>query len=163
MKNIYNNIDMIATFKVKNFLSFKEFQELSFVPSREKRFDEYCCVEVSKGVRLLRTALILGANASGKTNLLLALECLKDLATDAPSDKTKPVNVQSFLLDDASEFHPTIFDIEFYLAGEKYDEDTWVEIDDAEPCPICFRMIKNSGIDKIVSKKGILKLRYPLQ
>lgn len=111
---------MIATFKVKNFLSFKEFQELSFIPSREKRFDEYCCVEVKNGVRLLRTALVLGANASGKTNLLLALECLKDLATEAPSDKTKPVNVQPFLLDDTSELNPTIFDIEFYLAGEKY-------------------------------------------
>ena len=46
-----------------------------------------------------------------------------------------------------------------YLAGEKYDNDKWVEIEDAEPCPICFRMIKNSGIYKIVSKKGILKLR----
>ena len=46
-----------------------------------------------------------------------------------------------------------------YLAGEKYDDGAWVEIDDAEPCPICFRMIKNSGIDRIVSKKGILNLR----
>ena len=45
-----------------------------------------------------------------------------------------------------------------YLAGEKYDDGAWVEIEDAEPCPICFRMVKNSGIDKIVSKKGIMKL-----
>lgn len=46
-----------------------------------------------------------------------------------------------------------------FLAGEMYDDGNWVEIEDAEPCPICFRMIKNSGIDKVVSKKGILKLR----
>ena len=46
-----------------------------------------------------------------------------------------------------------------YLAGEMYVDGDWVEIEDAEPCPICFRMIKNSGIDQIVSKKGILKLR----
>ena len=46
-----------------------------------------------------------------------------------------------------------------FLAGEKYDDGNWVEIEDAEPCPICFRMIKNSGIDRVVSKKGILKLR----
>ena len=45
-----------------------------------------------------------------------------------------------------------------YLAGEKYDDGAWVEIEDAEPCPICFRMVKNSGVDKIVSKKGIMKL-----
>ena len=45
-----------------------------------------------------------------------------------------------------------------YLAGEKSADGDWVEIEDAEPCPICFRMIKNSGIDEIISKKGILKL-----
>ena len=31
-----------------------------------------------------------------------------------------------------------------YLAGEMFKDDTWIEIMDAEPCPICFRMIKNS-------------------
>ena len=46
-----------------------------------------------------------------------------------------------------------------YLAGEKYDDGEWVEIDDAEPCPICSRMVKNSGIDRIVSQKGITNLR----
>ena len=39
-----------------------------------------------------------------------------------------------------------------YLAGEMFVDDSWIEIEDAEPCPICFRMIKNSGIKKIVSK-----------
>lgn len=46
-----------------------------------------------------------------------------------------------------------------YLAGEKYVDGAWVEIEDAEPCPICFRMIKNSGIDRIISKMGTLNLR----
>ena len=50
-----------------------------------------------------------------------------------------------------------------YLSGEKSVDGDWVEIEDAEPCPICFRMIKNSGIDKIVSKKGIIKLHAPIQ
>lgn len=49
-----------------------------------------------------------------------------------------------------------------YLAGEKYGDGVWVEIDDAEPCPICFRMIKNSGINQIISRKGILKLQNQL-
>ena len=39
-----------------------------------------------------------------------------------------------------------------YLAGEMYKDGSWLEIEDARPCPICFRMIKNSGIKKIVSK-----------
>ena len=45
-----------------------------------------------------------------------------------------------------------------YLAGEKSEDGNWVEIEDAEPCPICFRMIKNSGIKKIVSKGIVIGL-----
>lgn len=46
-----------------------------------------------------------------------------------------------------------------YLAGEKYENGIWKDIEDAEPCPICFRMIKNSGIKRIVSRKGISELK----
>ena len=45
-----------------------------------------------------------------------------------------------------------------YLAGEMFVDDSWLEIEDAEPCPICFRMIKNSGIKKIVSKGVVIDL-----
>ena len=46
-----------------------------------------------------------------------------------------------------------------YLAGEKSVDGDWVEIEDAEPCPICFRMIKNSGIEKIISKGIFIHLK----
>ena len=46
-----------------------------------------------------------------------------------------------------------------YLAGEKSVDGDWVEIEDAEPCPICFRMIKNSGIEKIISKGVFIHLK----
>ena len=45
-----------------------------------------------------------------------------------------------------------------YLAGEMYKDGSWLEIEDARPCPICFRMIKNSGIKKIVSKGVVIDL-----
>ena len=45
-----------------------------------------------------------------------------------------------------------------YLAGEMFKDDSWFEIEDAEPCPICFRMIKNSGVKKIVSKGVVIDL-----
>lgn len=45
-----------------------------------------------------------------------------------------------------------------YLAGEMYKDGEWFEIEDAEPCPICFRMIKNSGIEKIISKGVLIQL-----
>ncbi len=111
---------MIATFKATNFRSLKETQELSFVPSKEKRVDSYCCVDIKEGVRLLKTAIIYGANASGKTNILLAMETLKRLAIFAPQDRLQPVGVEPFLFDKTSSANPTFFELTFYIGGEKY-------------------------------------------
>lgn len=51
-----------------------------------------------------------------------------------------------------------------YLTGEEFvtfwEEnsrtygDTWEEIKDAIPCPICERMIKNAGIIRVVNREG---------
>ena len=47
---------------------------------------------------------------------------------------------------------------EFVPDDEKADawDDDWQEIKDCTPCPICIRMIANSGIEKVVSRKGII-------
>lgn len=41
-----------------------------------------------------------------------------------------------------------------YLAGEEYIDcdkgDCWCKIENATPCPICERIIKNAGIERIV-------------
>ena len=61
---------MIQEIKIKNFLSFKEEVTFSFEATKDSFAEEYQVVEVAKGVRLLRFAMIYGANASGKSNLL---------------------------------------------------------------------------------------------
>ena len=48
-----------------------------------------------------------------------------------------------------------------YLAGEEDDcpwegLSDWIEVKDASPCPICERMIRNSGIERIINRKGIV-------
>jgi dCMP deaminase len=51
-----------------------------------------------------------------------------------------------------------------YLAGEEmYNNGTWYEnlfheIKNCEPCPICARMIVNSGIKKVINSKGEVDL-----
>lgn len=58
-----------------------------------------------------------------------------------------------------------------YLAGEEFvsdDEkaacwdDDWQEVKDANPCPICARMIANAGISSIINRTGELVLKYLL-
>lgn len=47
-----------------------------------------------------------------------------------------------------------------YLAGDEDDcpweeLSDWIEVKDATPCPICERMIRNSGIERVINRKGI--------
>lgn len=46
-----------------------------------------------------------------------------------------------------------------YIAAEEYTLDGrdcygFVEVKDAEPCPVCYRMIQNAGITRIVNRSG---------
>lgn len=73
---------MILNFKVKNFRSFKEEQELSFVLGKEERVQPSRRVEVKTkagNYRVLKNGIIYGANASGKSNIFKALFLFTDL------------------------------------------------------------------------------------
>lgn len=111
---------MIAEFKVKNFLSIKTEQILSFEPTADTLMRDEYTIEVKEGVRLLKLALIYGANASGKTNILLALSFLKKLMVEVPKDKVEDIGVTPFLLDNNSFSEPTEFSLTFYLENERY-------------------------------------------
>lgn len=111
---------MIAEFKVKNFLSIKTEQVLSFEPTADTLMKDEYTVEVKKGVRLLKMALIYGANASGKTNFLLALSLLRELMLEIPKDKTEEIGITPFLLDNNSRNELTELALTFYLENERY-------------------------------------------
>ena len=64
---------MLIDFTVENFLSIRERQTLSFMADKNISHLEEYYVETVAGIRLLKAGLILGANASGKSNVLKAL------------------------------------------------------------------------------------------
>ena len=67
---------MIQELKFKNFKSFKDEVTLSFEATKDQTLEDYHVVEVAPNVRVLRFAMVYGANASGKSNLLDAIEFL---------------------------------------------------------------------------------------
>jgi AAA15 family ATPase/GTPase len=72
-------------------------------------------LEKENKLSLLKTGLIYGANASGKSNILLALNALKDFvvnSTDLKLDASIPY-YEPFKLDKSCRKSPTTFDIEF--------------------------------------------------
>ena len=111
---------MIQEFTVKNFRSFKDKVTLSFEATKDTTFESSRVVEVAPGVRLLRLALVFGANASGKSNLLAAFDYLRNFWFHQPADLYAPTESIPFLLDKVTPQEPTEFGLKFYTAGKKY-------------------------------------------
>ncbi len=111
---------MIQELKITNFLSFKDEVTFSFEASRDTAFEDYQVVEVDKGVRILRVALVYGANASGKTNLLNAFDFLYNFWFYKPSDIYDITDAVPFGLDKETPSHPSRFELKFYIDSTKY-------------------------------------------
>jgi AAA15 family ATPase/GTPase len=110
---------MLINFSVQNFGSIKEKQTLSFEADKSKHLEEYYVIE-TKGLRLLKLALIYGANASGKTTILKALDFLRTLVLNPKSQKTEIFNFEPFKFDDKTPKQNTIFEIEFFQNDVRY-------------------------------------------
>lgn len=91
---------MIVNFKIRNILSIRSEQCLSFEPTSDTFKTEEYCYEVKENVKLLKIGIIYGANASGKSNILGALAFFRKLMVEGVSDKTEELDFEPFLLDD---------------------------------------------------------------
>ncbi len=111
---------MIQEIKIKNFLSFRDEVVLNFEATKDTTFEDYQVFEVAPGVRLLRFALVYGANASGKSNLLIALEFLRSFWYQQQTDLDSQTRAIPFLLDTETPKQPSVFEIKFYVNDIKY-------------------------------------------
>lgn len=111
-------LDMIQDLKIRNFKSFRDEVELSFEPSEDDRYNSV--VVMPDGVKLLRFAVVLGANASGKSNLLDAVEFLRRFWNTVPSTNDDGTDVQPFLLREDALSFDTEFELKFYADGLRY-------------------------------------------
>jgi len=109
---------MIREFWVKNYLSIRDKQELSFLakgPSSE------LVTEVAEGVFLYKLGILYGSNASGKSNMLIALNEVFRLLVLPKSDATHRINGSiPFVL---TKDEPTQMHVSFYANGIRYDYD----------------------------------------
>ncbi|MBO7552570.1 MAG: ATP-binding protein [Bacteroidaceae bacterium] len=109
---------MIRDFWVKNYLSIRDKQELSFLakgPASE------LVTEITDGVFLYKLGILYGSNASGKSNMLIALNEVFRLLVLPKSDATQRINGSiPFILtkDEPIEMH-----VSFYANGIRYDYD----------------------------------------
>ena len=111
---------MIAEFKIRNFYSLRDEQTLSFIPTNDDTSRDIYTEEVADGVSLLKIGFIYGSNASGKTNILKALDFFSQFMVNDGLNKGDEIGVVPFLLDDVSGKERTQFEMSFYLNREKY-------------------------------------------
>ena len=109
---------MIRDFWVKNYLSIRDKQELSFLakgPSSE------LVAEVADGVFLYKLGILYGSNASGKSNMLVALNEVFRLLVLPKSDATQRIDgCIPFVL---TKNEPVEMHVSFYANGIRYDYD----------------------------------------
>ena len=111
---------MIANFSAENFFSIKSAQKISFEPTSDTFMSDEYSYEVKDGVRLLKVGIIYGANASGKTNVLNAIEFFRMLVLRMPKDRNEKTGVVPFMLDDTSRNETTKMSMVFYINQSKY-------------------------------------------
>jgi len=111
---------MIHSFSCKNFYSFGESGEVSFVVNDNAPQNNGYFIATS-GSRLSKVEAIIGPNASGKTNLLKVLPFLKWLIIDSFNMKPEdPIAVQPFAFSDENA-QPTELSVVFEIDGKEYN------------------------------------------
>ena len=107
---------MIREFWVKNYLSIRNRQGLNFLA---KGPASDLVTEVSSGVFLYKLGVLYGSNASGKSNMLIALNEVFRLLVHPLSDANRAIS--GYLPFVLTKGDPTQMYVSFYANGIRYD------------------------------------------
>ncbi len=114
---------MLLRFSARNHLSIRDAQELSMTASSLRDADAglISCDAAPDG-RLVPAAVIYGANASGKTNLLSALRFMRRavLLSHSQGEPDGGVPRKPFALDPGCTEAPSSFDADFVITNVRY-------------------------------------------
>ena len=116
---------MLLEFCVKNFLSIKDDLKLSFVATtlKESLSEPNDVIRISDmGLALVRSAVIYGANASGKTNVLKAIAFYKSFIMNSfkNGQAGESIDVENFRLNASTVQEPTTMEATFTVGEYLY-------------------------------------------
>lgn len=113
---------MLIRFAVRNFLSFDETQELSFVKSALKdREKGLFRVDSGRLSHVLPVAVLYGANASGKSNLIAAISYARSAIINSQyPDAYEAEDRNPYALDENREEESSSFEFDFMIGSVRY-------------------------------------------
>lgn len=107
---------MLVGFSVSNYKSFKEGQKISFEASKITRHKAHVAVNQKK--RILKSGLIFGANAGGKSNLVKAIRFSREIILNG-LDKVN-LSKSHFRIDPDMYKQPGIFEYRIVVGESEY-------------------------------------------
>lgn len=110
---------MLLEFTVGNFLSFKDKKTFSFEAGG---ISEHKDNVVKEGkFKVLRSAVIYGANSSGKSNFIKALDFMvTTIKNSSKLNSTDKLNAKPFLLNIKTQSKPSFFEVLYLNLGKRY-------------------------------------------
>ena len=110
---------MIIEFTVGNFLSFKKNKTLSLEATGITEYKE--STFEAGGYKLLKSAVLYGANSSGKSNLIKAMSIMKRIImTSVEKTSASRFEITPFLLNTSTENKPSYFELVFLIGDTRY-------------------------------------------
>ncbi len=109
---------MLIRFTVENFMSFKERQSFSLIPG-QGRLKPLHKTKPVKRISTLKTSVIFGANASGKSNLIKAIDFGRTLVLEG-TRSDKRIDFQNFRLDKEYQNKNSRIEYELQHKGKNY-------------------------------------------
>ena len=109
---------MLKSFKVRNFKSFRYEIEFSMEKGNTTGLENFNTIEDKE---LLKSAMLFGANASGKSNIFLAMAKMKEIIFNSSTDDTEyQIITDNFKFDLNSANEPVMFEIDFFQKDIEY-------------------------------------------
>lgn len=115
---------MLLEFRVRNYRSIRDEVVVSFVASKDKKLAEthLASTGITSLPNVLRSAVVYGPNASGKSTLLQSLFYMRAVVAESATimQPGQTFNIQPFRLDSDYAKQPSEFEITFLLDGVRH-------------------------------------------
>jgi AAA15 family ATPase/GTPase len=119
---------MLIDYRFSNFRSFKEMTSLSMIAGRQTTLNDNLIREYD--LRVVPSAVIYGANASGKSNIIMSLAVMKDIvlsgSLEANIPNLKNLELYPFAYQESEK--PMSFEIDFIYGGKRLEFGFEVEV-----------------------------------
>jgi AAA15 family ATPase/GTPase len=162
---------MILEFSVENFLSIKNLSTLSMIGAKSfKEHENTNSIQIDTNLKVLKSAVIYGSNASGKSNFLNAIGFMKSVVLNSFKDaiseeSSRKIALNKFLLSSETDNKPSYFEVVFSCEDKKFRygfeiseeiiESEWLYYTDSRETPLFTREGQKFDINKSSFSEGL--------